>query len=424
MKQTVEERLSAYRPQLPKPFGYGMLRLYTKCSAAFKKIRFSYEFYDLSYKGKPVILLAAHPSTSCYLPIIGGWRAGRLNPVINGRYFKSKLAYFATGILGGIPKQSFQNDFSTVRNMLSILKKGGSILLFPEGIESHSGSSMPITPGTAAFLKGAGYPVVLCKGYGEFLRAPFFSFSKRQGHSEFRYELLFTPEELRSSDADTISRKLLDRFRFNDFDWNGAHHYHYRAKNGFAEGLSRYLYRCPQCGAETMQEDRDELFCPDCGNRIRISDDYTLQPTEGSVLPYRSIDEWYKDERRIVREEIAAPNFAMEYQCRLRQHAETFSVPGAPQLLLGEGLVRIDATGVTYEGTINGEKSRLFFDIMNVPAFQATKYHMNNLCYKGVWWFFEPLNPAENVVKISIAAEELHFRVDEAWDQAARAMYD
>ena len=62
--------------------------------------------------------------------------------------------------MNAIPKLLYQPDTSCTRKMLKVIKSGGSLALFPEGIQSISGSTHPINPATCKFIKKAGLPVV------------------------------------------------------------------------------------------------------------------------------------------------------------------------------------------------------------------------------------------------------------------------
>lgn len=65
--------------------------------------------------------------------------------------------------LGVISKYLYQPDFSCVKNMLHVLKRGGAIGLFPESIQSSSGSTHPINPATTKFIKKSRANIILYK---------------------------------------------------------------------------------------------------------------------------------------------------------------------------------------------------------------------------------------------------------------------
>lgn len=423
LRGTEEKR--DHSPGRPNPILYALACFGFRLGFLFRNIKYVYHFEKTEFRGKQVILLSDHAVSDSYAPIFAAWQGDRLNPVVSRKYCSARLTRLLCTLLGGIPKNNFRNDLRSMRQMLSVLKNGGSLLLFPEGTASNSGSSHPLFPGTVTLLKKAGVPVVLARSYGYYLTHPFYSEKRRKGPVEIHFELLFTPEELREKDKDALYEKLLSRFRYNDFEWNEAHHYRYVSKSGNAAGLEQLLYLCPSCGREsTMRTEGRDIFCAACGNRIRVEDDYRLVPAPGSVLPYRSIDEWYKAERRRVREEIENPDFHIDYDCRISCVSEKSLRAVYPDSVVGQGHIRIDAAGVSYVGTIRGEPAERFFPIAELPSFFLNRKGLNCLFDGDNWCGFEPLSKEVNPSRNRFAVEELHNRVDPAWDRVSRDAYD
>jgi hypothetical protein len=84
-------------------------------------------------------------------------------------FFSSKTNYFGMTQMNAIPKLLYQPDTSCTRKMLKVIKSGGSLALFPEGIQSISGSTHPINPATCKFIKKAGVLVILANSQGSYL---------------------------------------------------------------------------------------------------------------------------------------------------------------------------------------------------------------------------------------------------------------
>ena len=153
----------------------------------------------------------------------------------------------------------------------------------------------------------------------------------------------------------------MERFRYNDFQWNKEKLYSYPSKKGNAEGLENIIYICPKCKKEFfMTTEKDDIVCTSCGNRIRVEDTYALSPVGDSVMPYRDLVEWYNSQRVFVKEQIATPGFRCSYFCRIGMLAKNKPRKN-PILDRGEGELVIDATGITYHGTFSGRNDHVVF---------------------------------------------------------------
>jgi 1-acyl-sn-glycerol-3-phosphate acyltransferase len=80
--------------------------------------------------------------------------------------------------------------------MVSVLKRGGALGLFPEGIQSTSGSTHPINPATTKFIKKSKANVVVCTTKGAYLATNRYCPERKKGYIGIEYSLLFTPSEL------------------------------------------------------------------------------------------------------------------------------------------------------------------------------------------------------------------------------------
>lgn len=418
MKDRNRDILEDYHPDLPGRLIYKVVMFAFKMILRFRRIKTVYHFDKESMKGKQVILLADHSAYLNPIYVLPGYSFVNFNAVVSLKHFFLKWEHFFYTHIGCIPKSLFEPDFLCVRQMMSVLKKGGSLCLFPEGIESVLGFAQPINPGTQSFLKYASVPVVLCKSYGSYLSRPSFG-GKRCGPVELHYEILFTSEELKQMDNAQVYERILERFRYNDFQWNKEKLYSYPSKKGNAEGLENIIYICPKCKKEFfMTTEKDDIVCTSCGNRIRVEDTYALSPVGDSVMPYRDLVEWYNSQRVFVKEQIATPGFRCSYFCRIGMLAKNKPRKN-PILDRGEGELVIDATGITYHGTFQGEMTTLFFDISAVPSFYFIPGKHNILCYQKEYYVFAPVTAPEQTVRYMMMVEELHNLVDPKWKKVS-----
>ena len=152
--------------------------------------------------------------------------------------------------------------------MLRVLKRNGAIGLFPEGIQSTSGSTHPINPATAQFIKRSKANIVVCTTNGAYLATNRYSSDRKKGYIGVNYSLLFTPEMLEQLSEQQIYEQLLQKISYNDFAFNKVARNKYVGKKPNAYGIDKILYKCPDCRAEhTLCVENDTVVCKNCGLR-------------------------------------------------------------------------------------------------------------------------------------------------------------
>ena len=426
MRKDLTDIIDERKVQLPNHlfyrFAHFVLKIWFELLCRPKYI---YHFDKKEMKGKQVIVLADHSSWSAFFYVLIGYPFVDLNVVIGYHQAFRKYLFTLFRWVGTILKRHFETDLRAVRQMLKVTKMGGSLLLFPEGTFSFAGSTCPVNPSTVDMLRKLGVPVVLCSSRGAYCSRPVYKrHTARKAVQEFHYEVLFTPEELQEKKADELYEKLMEHFRYNDFEWNREKKiaYHDRTPNVF--GADKILYRCPNCGAEfTLDTEGDTIVCSVCRNTIRMDEFFALHPAdELSVCPYRDISEWYIDQRRRVREEIKAPEYSVIYDCTmLALHTDRMRFK--PFYPCGEGTARIDENGVHYRGMRNGKWVDMTFDIKNLPGFRCEFKLGNVFYYHNEFFALVPKKDVRMAAKYMIVVEELHDRRSPKWARARRDAY-
>ncbi len=425
MRKTPLEKLNERKLGLPSRGITGLVYLILRLAQVGADVSYSYDFCKEDLKGKQVILLADHATREAYKYVLYGYPFVCPNVVVG---YQNIFVRGLFGILmkaGVIPKKLYQADPRSVFDMISVLKMGGSLCIFPEGIQSSSGSTHPIFPGTAKLLKKAGVTVVLCKSYGSYLVKPRYKKKENRGHQEFHYEILFTPEDLKAQSTEEIYAGLLARFRYNDFEWNRAHRNSYKGRRGepLAKGIENILYLCPKCGGEfCLKTEGEHIICTKCQNRVLLNQYYELSPAgQGDYMPYSSVDDWFKVQRKAAAREVR-DGFCCEYRCEHYDlHTEKLSF--SPYYSCGEGTVTLTPQGIGYRGTRHGKNVDLFFDIKNIPSFVFTPAQDNDLYYDGTYYSFRPLHDRARVVKYMLLAEEAHRLTDKNWNRVSEDVY-
>ena len=388
------------------------------------KVDFHYDYDPKSIENQPTVLLSSHASRLEFIYTLYGFGRRNVNVVCGYQNILKKGVYRLMIAFGVISKYLYQPDFMCVKNMLRVLKQGGAVGLFPEGIQSISGSTHPINPATAQFIKSSKANVVVCTTRGAYLATNRYSSDRKKGYIGVDYTLLFTPQMLEELTVEEIYNLLLQKIRYNDFAFNKVARHKYVGKMPNATGLDKILYKCPSCKNEhALFVDGDTIKCKSCGFAARVNEYYDLLPIGGKKCP-SDIDQWFKWQRRCVAHEVKDDSFEMTMSgslCTLK--LDKLRKPPKNREILSVGKATLTNRGLSFTGEVNGQSVDFFFDAKSIYSLTfSTKgflefYHNND--------YFMIVPEKEGcLIKWTLAAEEIHNLYDERWRSACEDVYE
>ena len=389
------------------------------------KVQFSYDYDPKSIKNQPTILLSAHASRLEFIYAIYGFGRKDVNVVCGFQNIVKKGIYRLFLWLGVISKYLYQPDFVCVKKMMTVLKRGGSLGLFPEGIQSTSGSTHPINPATAALIKRSKANIVVCTSRGAYLATNRYSSDRKKGYIGLSYSLLFTPEMLDKLTEDEIYRSILKKISYNDFAFNKQARHKYIGKKPNAFGIDKILYKCPDCKQEhTLRVENDAVVCDKCGFGARINERYDLIGISGQGCP-ADIDEWYKWQRRCVAREILDDGFEMTLRGRLCTiRTDKLKKPPKNRKILSVGEARLTKEGLSFSGMLDGESVNIDFDAKTVYSLTFSTKGFLEFYYNNDYFMLVPDDKDQCLIKWTLAAEEIHNLYDERWRDACQDVYN
>ena len=351
----------------------------------------------------PCVVLSNHCSYIDWILVGTVMRPKYINIVVTRYFYSVPALQFFMRRLGVIPKDQFTPDVAAVKGMLAAAKQGGNVMLFPEGRMAPGGVGGKIEYSTVKLLRHLKLPVVGVHLYGAYMTWPKWASGLRRGKIEVNTQVILTPEKMAEMTDDEIYECIVNSLKTDETAWQAEHRVKYKCKK-IAEGLHNVLYYCPKCGAEhTMTTKKDVIRCSQCGNGARLNKYYDLVPLDESCVIPESIGAWYTMQVERIKQLIAdQPDIFMEDAATLHMTGEgTWLQP------VGEGTVRLDASGLTYSGTKNGQPFDLFVPIVAIPAMAFSAGKSFELYYKGEFYSFYPSRAIESQ-KWSMMAEELH----------------
>ena len=325
-------------------------------------------------------------------------------------------------LLRVIPKKNFTPDLYTMKEINRVIKSGGGVCIFPEGMSSISGANQPVAVGTGKLLKHYKVPVYYSVIRGGYLTSPKYNLRDRCGRVEVEFDQLFTPEQLQAMTPQEIEDTINRAIYHDDYAWNKVHGYHYDIGQNGAEDLEDLLFWCPKCGRQhTMATKGNTIFCTACGNGATMLDTYELVPfNEDCVIP-ETQTAWFNRQREVIRAEVEAEDFVLEEEVELGMLPDYELLKNqATSEIVGHGTLRLDRTGLSYNGTKNGEPWQFQIKSRDLPTYgMCTDLSRFYTFADGEFVEFYPKHRV--VEKFFLATEEIHRMGGGAWKDFAFA---
>lgn len=164
-----------------------------------------------------------------------------------------------------IPKSKGASDLRTARGIISSIKKGYPVLIFPEGDTTFYGETKNIEFSTMKLIKKLKVDVVVCNVKGGYLSKPRWAEGKRKKRIvHMDYHIPIKKEELKTLSLEEIYEKITKAMYQNGYEYQ-KQHMHKHEGDELAKGLENILYVCPECnGINTLETEGNLISCNAC----------------------------------------------------------------------------------------------------------------------------------------------------------------
>ena len=425
MQKNLKEKLINRKIKKPNPILMAMSMCVLGFLCKLYRVRFNYDYDPESIKGQPTILLSSHASRLEFVYTLYGFGRLDVNMVCGYQNILKKGMYHIFLGLGVISKYLYQPDVTCVRHMLKVLRWGGTLGLFPEGIQSSSGSTHPINPATAQFIKHSKANVVIATSQGAYLATNRYSSDRKKGYIGINYSLVFTPDMLRQMSEEQIYQLMLQKISYNDFEFNKVARHKYVGKKPNAFGIDKILYKCPDCEEEyTLLVDDDTVVCTKCGFSVKINEYYDIIGQSGKMPP-ADIDAWYKWQRNCVREQINNEEFELTMRgklCTLK--IDKLAKPPKNTAILSVGDAKLTRDGLCFTGKLDGQIADFAFPAKSIYSMTFSTKGFLEFYINNDYYMLIPDNKEQCLIKWTLASEEIHNLYDAAWRNACADVYN
>jgi len=393
-------------PRTPSKFWYGIARLIS--FSDLKKRNFVCRYHNTEGLKPPYILLSNHASMVDFESVIKVTHPYRINNVSSIECFHDYPEWLFRR-LGVIGKRKFIKDIQLVKNIKYSLDKLKNIFcIYPEARYSLDGCTSYIPESLGKMLKLFKVPVVVLNLKGNFITQPQWNKINKHSHVEADFTQVLTVEDVQSKSVDEINGIIAENFVYDDFAWQKENNIVIDHPKR-AEGLHSILYQCPHCKTEfQMYSQGTELRCEHCGKKWEMTELGELKAKDGET-EFSHIPDWFKWERKNVREEVRNGTYHIEDDVRID------TMPNARGFIKqGTGHFVQDCSGLTLTGTAYGEP----FVLKKEGCEQESIHVEYGYKYGGdvfdvasdndSFWFY-PLNLRDILTKVSFATEEIFF---------------
>jgi len=351
------------------------------------------------------IVLCNHSSFMDFLIVMLALYPIKVNAITAQKFFLYKPLNKFLPIMGCIPKNLFDPDVRSIIGIKTVLKRGGRILLFPEGRCAYDGVYAGMHKSTGKLIKKLDVPVVSASIDGAYKCMPFWRKGIRNGRVRIIFSNLAEPDELKLLSVDEINT-VIDKSLCREFDLPPKKPFRTSGAKQLAEGLQFILYWCPKCNMEfTMETSGCTIKCTACGNSGTLNKDMVLIPNGDSIIP-DDIPSWYKAQAKYEAKQLHADMGPISEKVSVLLPSD---IPGGGMAVCGLGMIYLDPKGWRYEGTLKNEKVELFFPIDTVPALPIDPNDVFQIYAHGTFYMFSP-EDKQRCIKYSVIGECAYWK--------------
>ncbi len=297
-------------------------------------------------------------------------------------------------LVAPIPIKKQVSDAGAVRNILRVVREGGTVAIAPEGNRTFSGRTCYMNPAIASLAKKLGMPIALYRIEGGYGVHPRWSDAVRKGKMRGYVSRVITPEEYADMSPDELMNAIKSELCIDEAAVDGEY-LHKRS----AEYLERMLYVCPSCGFSVFRSEKSRVKCTKCGLEAEYLSTKEFRGTDGE-LPFRFAADWYGYQESFVnsqyfseyankpiyaesvciREVIVYKNKRIiDKNAKIAVYADRITVNGKQELIFPTA--ETSAVTVLGKNKLNIYFGDKIYQIKGDKRFNALKYvHIFNRC--------------------------------------------
>jgi len=201
--------------------------------------------------------------------------------------FRSWFLRMLIRAFGAFPTRKAAQDLYTVRTLFSVIREGGLIGLYPEGVRTWDGTNSPVIPTIARLIRKFRIPVVTCRFDGGYRAHPRWASHWRRVPVRIVFSPLYPAGRAPDTDEE-VMRDIAEAIRIRDYELPPPERR--ILFRGLPDGISRILYRCPHCGAleslrPVLPPRRNRFECSSCFSSWKLDVACNVTPLDQGGRP-------------------------------------------------------------------------------------------------------------------------------------------
>ncbi len=225
--------------------------------------------------------------------------------VTSDALFRNRFISYWIRQFGCIPKSQAIPDIETIRNVMAVIKRGDVLCIYPEGMQTWDGSTLPLNSNIPRLIKLLKVPVIRVISHGAFSTRPRWSRNIRQGRVTLDFKLILSAGQVRALSTERVDETIRTELAYDEWEWLSRSHRYFNNFFG-AQGMEKVLYGCPSCGAMgSIRGTLNMVRCGRCGFHARFNNKGRFVNSRSRAVP-ANLREWNDQQRETLEQRLLA----------------------------------------------------------------------------------------------------------------------
>ena len=295
---------------------------------------------------EPVLVLCNHTTDIDFVCVT--------SYIKNHMYFVCSQHVLGMGLKGKLLKKWFNpiavykgaKKQKEVMDILRRIKKGNSVLIFPEGKISHDGLSSKLDVSVGKLAKMAKCKIVTFRTEGGYFIQPRWQSYSNKGKL-FSYGIVneYDIDTIQNLSAEQITENINNDLFVDAYKEQETHKFKYKLKKGLVD-VTRYYSVCPNCKQKgTLTADKKQITCT-CGYKLTLDKNFYLNEGEiKSSTPVKTYKQWNELQQSVLKGMFDKNQAISEKDVVLYEIGE-----GHESRRICQGVMSSDRTGISING--------------------------------------------------------------------------
>lgn len=357
------------------------------------KNNFRSKYYRLPKSDRPYILIANHQTTDDPFLLIASLK-DIVYPVTSKDFVPIKYRKAAQKLIGPVYKAKTLKDIGAVKYMLSVLREGNNLMLYPEGNRTFSGNLCYINDSTIKLIIKSKANLAIYNFHGGYGYDPRYSTSKRKGPFYGKMKKIISYKELEKMSFEEIKNLVIENLTVQEAPSKERY-----KSSSRAEALERCLYRCPICGEiGTLSSKGNFITCSKCNLEVEYLDNLTFKSSNPN-FHHLTVGDWFKEQEEYIKAYQVKENEVIfkDDNCTLEKlffDHEDFITKG--KLEITDKYIKVNDTTFTFneikEMTVSGKQTLIIYIGSDSYRIASPTIGFNPIKYMQMYYHITNIN--------------------------------